>query len=83
MTKSKTTTDQKIFEGMIKVLIELGTEDYEQWPVVLINALFAYEMWKDGAEWDYVTAIIYDAHPNKESLINQLQNTFGYPKEKP
>jgi hypothetical protein len=73
---------QRRFILLIETLLAIGTKDYKFWPVCLLSMLFAYEMWKDGAEWDYVMAIMNDAHPNKESLIHQLQNIFGYPKEK-
>ena len=76
------TTEQERFERMVQVLFDTGTQDYQTWPVCLISMLYAYEMWKDSAGWDYVTAILNDIHPNRESLIHHLQNTFGYPKEK-
>jgi hypothetical protein len=73
---------QDRLERVAQALLSITTKDYQLWPVCLLNVLFAYEMWKDGAGWDYVMHILDDKHPNKESLIHQLQNTFGYPKEK-
>jgi hypothetical protein len=76
------TTQQERFARMAKAWLDAGIEGYQQEPLCMLNFIYAYEMWKDGAGWDYVMHILDDKHPNKESLINQLHNTFGYPKEK-
>ena len=75
------TKEQDRFERMAQVLYA-DTKGYELWPVCLINLLYAYETWKDGAEWDHVVHIMNDPHPYRESLIHRLQSIFGYPKEK-
>ena len=74
--------EQTRLERMVQVLFDTDAQDYQTWPVCLISMLYAYEMWKDGSDWDYVLAILNDAHPNRYDLINRLHNVFGYPKEK-
>lgn len=50
-----------------------------------IYALLAWEMWKDGEDWDLVASDIpegiYLPFNTRESASNELINKFGYKKK--
>jgi len=51
-------TEQERFEKVATALINSGTEDFQVWSKTFLCILYAYEQWKDGAEWDYVQEVL-------------------------
>ena len=66
------------FEKVTSVMIETGTENYQDWSVTFLCLLYAYEIWKDGSEWRYVRDLLYKVE-SKEYYIEKLHNIFNYP----
>ena len=60
---------QKILSSMISIH-DLSDED--------LRTIFAYDMWRDGMEWEDVKEIESDPFWNREYIIAYLQDIFGY-----
>lgn len=73
-------TEQEHFEKVADSLIDLGTDNYLNWPVSFLNILYAYEQWKDGAEWNYVLEVLNGTF-DREHTIEKLQDHFNYPSK--
>ena len=76
-------TEQDRFKEVAAALLETGVGDYQDWSLVYLIILYAYEQWNDGAPWDYVQELLNCTFYNEEGrqhIIERLQQHFNYPK---
>jgi hypothetical protein len=75
-------TEQDRFKEVAAALMETGIEGYQDWPIIYLIILYAYEQWNDGAPWQYVRELLKGSYDEKDrrDIIRQLQNYFNYPK---
>lgn len=69
-------SDMKKLEREFKLLEK---KDIKKFSLKQLQIVLAYETWKDGAEWDYVSEIWEGKeYNNKNKIIKELETVYSY-----